>query len=1326
LDVHILVYGWIHQKARCTVRAVSIGIAPCLLALFMASCSGSGSLGNNGLAITTTSLPSGAGGVAYSQVLAASGGTPPYNWVVSSGNLPSGLTLASNGTISGTPASAQSSSFTVKVTDSSSPAQSASSPLSISITSGSILSITTTSLPPGIVGSSYSSALAASGGTTPYSWVVSSGSLPSGLTLASNGTISGTPASAQSSSFTVKVTDSSSPAQSASSLLSISIASGVTATPGATATQYVMSYTAANSSQCMLEVSTSPTYNPLVHAIDPTIFANANFDSQTNAGSRAFVVGQKWIAQENVAPPMITVGAASRGASSKLVTVNYTSQPFVVGDNITITGMSNSAYNDPWARVEVASANSFSYEVLTAASAGGDTSGGGMVIRANRYSLALATDTTYYYRLGSASNTCGASPATGTFTTMNIPNGNTWEEGVVRDNNGNQIEPTILELRTASFVDPLTGGQIQRVSLFSDGGASARGWSSSFYRSCSLSTSSNSFYHCVVGLGDSGTGGLYSIKSTGETHWLGLMKHNYTDSNGHACCQQAVNPYVNADSSVGDTSNANLFYGIQATNAGYSPSKNVVVSTAFTGNDAVDAASGANWASGTSTALTPDPSNTLDDKMAAFASSDTNYSIARFHGCKAVESYGNYLTGFCNSFDQGSPSIIFAFNISTDAVVAMGPIHENPQTRWCGSHGTVVDESSKWIGFGSAYLIGNQTGEWHIQLSSPVTSGATSFSVTSPQRLAGTAYSNSAAAGTTVVDSNNNLEVATTPGTSGSAQPTWNATSGGTTSDGTVTWTNAGAASHVGEPQNIYAFQDSNNNYWSFLMPAAGGTGGGGQFNGDLFHFEDGTNECVRLVTKGSVSGGVATWSSVTRAVNGNGLVGCSATASAHAAGASLRCLCEEGTEAQALSGHYWDFIDDAHMTDTTNTTYVRQNTSAGHGYAREPAPHGGTWVTFASFDQHNPFITADFTGNPTLIDQTQLTFNGLTTTPSGVAHQDYTTWNFDNASFKNSAVGSLFFVTGGGTGGYGTFTAVGGTTTIYKYALGTVPFSYTLPYVPTSGGNTLPDISGPGSLLADTGSNQVCVTVVAGECWTGSSPGDMYASLSQPVANLFCNNGGENNSFLGHDWCMMNTSTYGDALNQYGLVPADFLGNNSHGIPQYGAGLSRRLAQNALGGMRLQNLHPHTVPDGSAALFESCAADPHLALNGASVDSYGCQVFADLIPPQPPADGIDRTNYENVTVTIGAGSGGATHARVKYGYEENEPKRGTTWPPSIHFYCTQYQGTCYSSDQNLPLNSQQVLQIGVPQRVLFYEVEYLNASNQVVASDPITTVAIP
>src|SRR5262249_12498648 len=56
------------------------------------------------LTITTTALPGGVVGAAYSATLAASGGTPPYTWAIASGALPAGLTLApSSGVISGTP-----------------------------------------------------------------------------------------------------------------------------------------------------------------------------------------------------------------------------------------------------------------------------------------------------------------------------------------------------------------------------------------------------------------------------------------------------------------------------------------------------------------------------------------------------------------------------------------------------------------------------------------------------------------------------------------------------------------------------------------------------------------------------------------------------------------------------------------------------------------------------------------------------------------------------------------------------------------------------------------------------------------------------------------------------------------------------------------------------------------------------------------------------------------------------------------------------------------------------------------------------------------------
>jgi len=177
-----------------------------------------------GFSITTTSLPAGTVGSSYSATLAATSGTTPYTWALTSGSLPAGLSLnASTGAITGTPSASGTSNFTVLVTDSSSPAKTATTNLSITVSTAP-LSITTTSLPPGTVGSSYSATLAATSGTTPYTWAVISGSLPAGLSLsASSGAITGTPSATGISSFTVLVTDSSSPAETATATLSITV-----------------------------------------------------------------------------------------------------------------------------------------------------------------------------------------------------------------------------------------------------------------------------------------------------------------------------------------------------------------------------------------------------------------------------------------------------------------------------------------------------------------------------------------------------------------------------------------------------------------------------------------------------------------------------------------------------------------------------------------------------------------------------------------------------------------------------------------------------------------------------------------------------------------------------------------------------------------------------------------------------------------------------------------------------------------------------------------------------------------------------------------------
>ena len=65
--------------------------------------------------ISTVALPAGAVNTAYSQTLAATGGTAPYSWSVSSGTLPAGLSLSATGVLDGTPTAEGTSSFTVRV-----------------------------------------------------------------------------------------------------------------------------------------------------------------------------------------------------------------------------------------------------------------------------------------------------------------------------------------------------------------------------------------------------------------------------------------------------------------------------------------------------------------------------------------------------------------------------------------------------------------------------------------------------------------------------------------------------------------------------------------------------------------------------------------------------------------------------------------------------------------------------------------------------------------------------------------------------------------------------------------------------------------------------------------------------------------------------------------------------------------------------------------------------------------------------------------------------------------------------------------------------------
>jgi len=151
---------------------------------------------------------------------------PPYNWTIYTGDLPAGLVLQSNtGLITGTPTTQGTYSFTVEAFDSSPIQQNyISSTYTLTINPTGPLVIRTTSLIDGTMGAPYAGQLVASGGTPPLEWTVTTGALPSGLALnATTGVISGTPTAAGASSFTVTASDTSSPQQTSTQALSITI-----------------------------------------------------------------------------------------------------------------------------------------------------------------------------------------------------------------------------------------------------------------------------------------------------------------------------------------------------------------------------------------------------------------------------------------------------------------------------------------------------------------------------------------------------------------------------------------------------------------------------------------------------------------------------------------------------------------------------------------------------------------------------------------------------------------------------------------------------------------------------------------------------------------------------------------------------------------------------------------------------------------------------------------------------------------------------------------------------------------------------------------------
>ncbi|MEO8508469.1 MAG: IPTL-CTERM sorting domain-containing protein [Betaproteobacteria bacterium] len=159
--------------------------------------------------LNPASLPAGVVGTSYSQAVTASGGVAPYTYAVSSGTLPGGLSLnPATGAITGTPTTFGTFNFTITATDSNGCPGSRAYEMVIAAAACPAITLNPPTLPSGHIGTPYSQVVVASGGMAPYTYSVSSGTLPGGLSLNPvTGAITGTPATAGIFNFTITATD---------------------------------------------------------------------------------------------------------------------------------------------------------------------------------------------------------------------------------------------------------------------------------------------------------------------------------------------------------------------------------------------------------------------------------------------------------------------------------------------------------------------------------------------------------------------------------------------------------------------------------------------------------------------------------------------------------------------------------------------------------------------------------------------------------------------------------------------------------------------------------------------------------------------------------------------------------------------------------------------------------------------------------------------------------------------------------------------------------------------------------------------------------------
>jgi hypothetical protein len=269
-------------------------------------------------------------------------------------------------------------------------------------------------------------------------------------------------------------------------------------------------------------------------------------------------------------------------------------------------------------------------------------------------------------------------------------------------------------------------------------------------------------------------------------------------------------------------------------------------------------------------------------------------------------------------------------------------------------------------------------------------------------------------------------------------------------------------------------------------------------------------------------------------------------------------------------------------------------------------------------------------------------------------------------------------------------------------------------------GSHPLIDISGPGSSIATgtSGSYTACFARANGECYAGSSVGQVYVNCPGVIWNYCSGSGihGGNPLGVGNDICVGNIAENANAVRQFTLDRTDLAGAYTRSLV---TATSRLRMVYGFESNRL-------LPDNSWLLLRTDW------LNYQRSDMWMAKML-----PYPAPDSVVRGTFVPMSLTLKPPAGlSVNNAIVEFGYQE--------YGAPQHIDCTPRNDACIATASTVTQGNQPFYfasenpagascasgcTITIPaisQRILYYRVQYRAANNAVLAAGPLTSVVVP